>query len=1419
MARNIDSIGPKPSDSVSDSVQPGDVVKSQGAPPTAGEVVRPEGYAPPAETPEAPVRTIFSDKVVNKQQKVAKKLAKKQARRDRFRQLNKSFKYFYVLLAIVGIFGIGFIVWIKWGEDFVRSRSNDPNVKPVAKVGSTYITQAQLKDRAKSIQEINSKTSNSNVENFDELAYNELTLEAALKNEASKRGVKVGDGDIDETIRQAGFDPKVIRGYAKSIGESEENALRTYRINTYKRLLAQYLIDSRDVRTYLIRWDIAPDPIGTDIINKGAAFDNYQVSVRKKLEDKIYNPIKSGKSFKDIEGNIDIDVSKSQAINSPASKIITRQIKDLNRQANSEFQDGEKDWAGIERLNKVGDFTDIIRSDGGYYSIYVLEAINKGDYNSWNDYQDAVKRNAKRFSQENYLTRYVYKSVNRNTCESKMTDFDSRLRKLLGINTAEACDSNHWNIINGFVVDQFGNGVAGASILVGADPGYTATVDYCGGNTSGTTVSNGAPLTGYWSVGDGFSCFNGWNAAAAKSGCFPSGPIHVPNPGTNNGTISVTLPLWCGPGDTPPTGNLDAANCTQIVGWARDPDWLSGRIKVHIYIDDAYYTELTADGARADSVNGYGFSMNTPSAYINGVNHSVKSYAIGVDNAGTQNGNNPQVGSAITFNCPAPSYTVGGFKVSRPWNTPDEPGVKDAPVDMDGNIQTTNPYGLGGFALNANHVISVPNDVGDFIFDFYYYNKSSCNNNAKPGNPGCTSNTITINKNDTDYADIWWHYKPKPSSILAQGLYSDGTTQSVPPCSPPAVDFRGDICGRTIGLTWDMAIAGTPEAGYAGATPSTTLAGVNNEGTLGNLYPGYYRINGAAPAGWVIEGYRYCNNDDSACLSGAFLPDNRIEVPINNNRKVLHIYYKPLFSAACVDFDNSLINAGLTRVGSDFYADAGQLYNINVSLQNTGVRWGNWSPGFGKHNLGPTIDNVWGVSASGFDVSGSVANSNIATFAVSATAPGLTTSAKAKLSLRMRWILDGGTTTAFGDTCEKEIILRGSYSPWARFQNGGVAALGEIIGQSSLSRGGRKAIGQNQDINAEAQFVITAAVTTNNFCSSNVYLLGRGTGSACGGASGVQYVFNIPDQAMPRADDYTADPIIRSVNNIKANFSTCTNTLIKKPLKLSDRYYAGADITSSAASGPGSLNAALVALKGDPDHSLCPTIYKYTAGTTLGAPISNPGGRVTILVEPPVGTPFTINSNIVNAFSSTINYNPGEAGSDGSPYQMNALPNLGIMVMGDVVIDNDVSQIDASIYASGKIITCDQYLGGITTGPKLTSDAIQCAKKLKVRGGLFAKGGFQFGRNWYDSLGIGKRIYSSTATALYYDRADFDNKGIGQNPPPLYVTPQYGYYGGPAEDVIGNGLNTILPPPGFENIAESAFTNSIITNDDLAPKF
>ncbi len=131
-------------------------------------------------------------------------------------------------------------------------------------------------------------------------------------------------------------------------------------------------------------------------------------------------------------------------------------------------------------------------------------------------------------------------------------------------------------------------------------------------------------------------------------------------PGANKATGFWKAPMP--PQNQPPQGWMDGASCSEVRGWAQDPDAKSAAISVHIYLDGkasdkgAKSYNVKADQYRSDLCKAigsckHGFVFKPPPIFLDGKPHTVRAY--GID---TKGGTNPQLqGCPKTITCKPPA--------------------------------------------------------------------------------------------------------------------------------------------------------------------------------------------------------------------------------------------------------------------------------------------------------------------------------------------------------------------------------------------------------------------------------------------------------------------------------------------------------------------------------------------------------------------------------------------------------------------------------------------------------------------------------------------------------------------------------------------------------------------------------------------
>ncbi len=537
-----------------------------------------------------------------------------------------------------------------------------------------------------------------------------------------------------------------------------------------------------------------------------------------------------------------------------------------------------------------------------------------------------------------------------------------------------------------------------------------------------------------------------------------------------------------------------------------------------------------------------------------------------------------------------------------------------------------------------------------------------------------------------------------------------------------------------------------------------------------------------------------------------------------------------------------------------------------------------------------------------------------------------------KVSYKPWYRVQNGNVTALGEIRDQPESARGMYKAENRTNNNPYP--GSVDNVAKLKTDSAKPV-----MNLHAQFSVVAEGGGTNFCSTNFYMLGIADppNSFTPNASqqSRKCSFGGMDLNIPQAEDSNGDgtkelkndQLIVTANNAYRDNGQCVDVGSNPeddggPYELSapTKYYrswesAPYDVPSlkwsteqkpnnsddgpfgrHASGNPAERGLYLVNITNNPLHRPCPTIFKLDTPSNPSNQFVQSGyrrlggfiygaGRSTILSDQTIYITDNITVSIPASppYSFQRNGVPDMAG-------LNAVPNLGIISEGDIVVASNVERIDASLYAKGRIITCDQYvpnsglnedagktdqpgstgtkwirrgagigldsnpLASETTDPNVieapntdNAEAKKCANRLKITGSVTGGSGFTLGRNHIDFSEMVQRWGNNEGGAfggqspqefgkfcnlsdvigirrvcnLYGVRKDFDspdNTGATYWLAEKAGWPQNYYTGGPAEDFVGNGISSFMPPPGFENISTSAQTAKYYKNT-ARPRF
>jgi hypothetical protein len=223
--------------------------------------------------------------------------------------------------------------------------------------------------------------------------------------------------------------------------------------------------------------------------------------------------------------------------------------------------------------------------------------------------------------------------------------------------------------------------------------------------------------------GDG-KCNNGENCSSCSQDCGGC----CPNGACDNGENCSTCPNDCGQccgngacdfGETcgscdkdcgicneAPEGDLEVANCQQLVGWARDLD-VESPIGVDVRADGNSIAQMTADQA-VSSHPGFGFSMPLGPELKDGGLHTFE--VIGNDDKGLAN--SPLAGSGKQVLCRNGTSTVGIWTMLYQ----DAAGVDVAPVPGEGGWTDLRLFHAEGLSYPTSGVVTAAADISESPF-------------------------------------------------------------------------------------------------------------------------------------------------------------------------------------------------------------------------------------------------------------------------------------------------------------------------------------------------------------------------------------------------------------------------------------------------------------------------------------------------------------------------------------------------------------------------------------------------------------------------------------------------------------------------------------------------------------------------------
>ena len=265
------------------------------------------------------------------------------------------------------------------------------------KVGDTVITKKQIETAEKEAEEYKKKSPNAAIDST--FAKNTLILNAALKNSLKECNAKEATlTDIYNFSTQSNFESVDDNTALSSLGPKDSFYFKTQENALYKNKLKDCLIQKKEVLNISISYETPY----MDSSSKEEANEKYN-QARNKLRSDFLPLIKSGAKKDEIAAKTDMNLLLDK---SGGNFDFSRFEREIITVANIDSIDSEYGSAGystskttsakgdlnlvdlneeISKLN-VGEYSDVLDTTSGIFSIVRVESSNSAKYSSWDDF-------------------------------------------------------------------------------------------------------------------------------------------------------------------------------------------------------------------------------------------------------------------------------------------------------------------------------------------------------------------------------------------------------------------------------------------------------------------------------------------------------------------------------------------------------------------------------------------------------------------------------------------------------------------------------------------------------------------------------------------------------------------------------------------------------------------------------------------------------------------------------------------------------------------------------------------------------------------------------------------------------------------------------------------------------------------------
>lgn len=259
----------------------------------------------------------------------------------------------------------------------------------VAKVGDTVITKGNVDSGVglyKKFYQYNKDSKNLSTLNT---TVRDILVEKAVVNaEATKKNISVSDKEVDARLATIQGSYKSYDDMLKSLnvayGFNESSVRELVKYSLLKDKVASSVVATKNVTLFYYRYDFPASDAET--LARAAVND----------------------SFSRIQGgsSLETEYARVKSLNNPLWAMPNTgfsTLKNLNKETASVIFEGNEDWPAIDALTKVGSYTGIVKSSGGYLAIYRLDSLGSGGYTSWEGFMSSYPKTLSERIIENML--------------------------------------------------------------------------------------------------------------------------------------------------------------------------------------------------------------------------------------------------------------------------------------------------------------------------------------------------------------------------------------------------------------------------------------------------------------------------------------------------------------------------------------------------------------------------------------------------------------------------------------------------------------------------------------------------------------------------------------------------------------------------------------------------------------------------------------------------------------------------------------------------------------------------------------------------------------------------------------------------------------------------------------------------------